>query len=117
MVDYKAIKTLEEATELMQWNEAFRNTSLIRKGGSRLVNAPMPLQVRDELKAAVRLGLLGHLKKSHLKPEVFFHPDSKNEAVRRQNEEAAYAISNIAKVLCTDITPMRQAEIDRRLGL
>ena len=75
------------------------NAMRIRVGGSKVINAPMPAQVRKELMAAVKSGHLGRLKKDGLKPEMFFHPDRKNEALERQKKEALYSVSCIASVM------------------
>lgn len=75
------------------------NAMRIRAGGSKIITAPMPAQVRNELMAAVKSGHLGRLKKDGLLPEVFFHPDHKNNAIERQKKEALYAVSCIASVM------------------
>ncbi len=75
------------------------NVELIRKHATRVVRGRIPSAVRKELMAAVKEGLLGRLPKDGLKPEIFFHPDHKNGAIERQNREAAYSVSCIAKVL------------------
>lgn len=74
------------------------NVASILKQGTR-VTGRMPAQVRAELRAAVKAGVLGHLKRDGLKPEVFFHPDHKNGAIERQKREAEYSIQCIAKVM------------------
>lgn len=66
---------------------------------SRVVRGKIPAQVRKELMAAVKAGVLGHLRRDGLKPEIFFHPDHKHGAIDRQRREAEYAIGNIAKVV------------------
>lgn len=76
-----------------------RNAELIRAQAMRVIQCPMPRQVRAELMAAVKAGYLGRAAKDGLKPEVFFHPDHKNGAVERQQREAAYAIECIRKVV------------------
>jgi hypothetical protein len=78
---------------------AMPNVANIRNGASRIVRGKIPMSVRSELRQAVKLGLLGHLKKDGLKPEIFFHPDHLNGARERQQVEAGYAISCIAKVM------------------
>lgn len=75
------------------------NTELIRKHATRVVRGRVPAAVRRELMNSVKTGLLGHLKKDGLKPEVFFHPDHANGARELQNREAAYAARNIASVM------------------
>lgn len=77
------------------------NVEQIRKQATRVVVGKIPACVRKELREAVKLGFLGHLKKDGLRPEIFFHPDHKNGAIARQNREAAYSISCIASVVAT----------------
>lgn len=79
----------------------FPNATLIRVRATRVIKGRVPAQVRAELREAVRVGLLGHLKKDGMKPEIFFHPDHKNGAIERQNREAAYAIECLAKARAT----------------
>ena len=73
---------------------------------SRVIRGRVPAQVRAELRAAVKAGVLGHLKKDGLKPEIFYHPDHKHGAIERQRREAEYAIGCIATVLA--VKPVEQ---------
>lgn len=75
------------------------NVTNILCGASRVVRGRVPQQVRNELRAAVKAGALGHLPKDGLKPEIFFHPDHRNGAIERQKREAEYAIKCIAGVV------------------
>jgi hypothetical protein len=75
------------------------NVEQIRKHATRVVRGRIPAQVRKELMAAVKTGMLGHLKKDGLRPEVFFHPDHKHGAQERQDREAAYAVECIRGVV------------------
>jgi hypothetical protein len=75
------------------------NTEQIRKHATRVVRGRIPASVRKELMNSVKLGLLGHLKRDGLKPEIFFHPDHANGAKERQNHEAAYSVKCIATVM------------------
>lgn len=75
------------------------NVEQILAQASRVIRGRIPAQVRKELAAAVKAGVLGHLKRDGLKPEIFFHPDHKNGAKERQAREAAYAIECIKKVV------------------
>ena len=54
------------------------NVEQILAQATRVVRVKIPASVRAELRAAVKAGVLGHLKKDGLKPEIFFHPDHKN---------------------------------------
>lgn len=78
-----------------------RNVANILVQGTRVVGGPIPAQVRAELRAAVKAGVLGHLKRDGLKPEIFFHPDHKNGAIERQKREAEYSIGCIASVMAS----------------
>lgn len=75
------------------------NVANILVSASRIIRGRVPAQVRAELRAAVKAGVLGHLKKDGLKPEIFFHPAHKNGAIERQNREAEYAVKCIATVI------------------
>lgn len=76
-----------------------RNVTAILCQATRVIRGTVPAQVRNELALAVKAGVLGHLKKDGLKPEIYFHPDHKNGAIERQNKEAEYAIRCIAEVV------------------
>lgn len=75
------------------------NVSKILTQGSRVIHGRIPAQVRAELRLAVKDGVLGHLPKDGLKPEIFFHPAHKNGAKERQVREAGYSIDCISKVM------------------
>jgi hypothetical protein len=77
------------------------NVAQILAQATRVIRGPIPAEVRKQLRAAVRDGVLGHLKRDGLKPEVFFHPSHKNGAIERQKREAEYAIGCIAKVMAS----------------
>lgn len=77
------------------------NVANILIGGTRVIRGKIPAQVRNQLRAAVKDGVLGHLRKDGLKPEIFFHPAHKNGAIERQKREAAYAIDCIASVMAS----------------
>ena len=72
-------------------------------GGTRVIRGRVPAQVRAELRKAVKAGVLGHLKKDGLKPEIFFDPNhpGKHAAIERQKREEEYARSCIAGVIAT----------------
>ncbi len=77
------------------------NVANILIGGSRVIHGRVPAQVRAQLRSAVKAGVLGHLPKDGLKPEIFFHPSHRNGAIERQKREAAYAVSCIAGVIAS----------------
>jgi len=74
------------------------NVANILAHGSRTITSRIPAQVRRELAEAVRDGVLGHMKKDGLKPEIFFHPRHRASAVEVREREVAYAIACVAKV-------------------
>ena len=80
-------------------NKYSPNVALIREKGIRVVRGTIPRMVRNELMNGVKEGALGRLKKDQLKPEIFYHPDHKNEAVQHQFDEALRAINCISKVV------------------
>ena len=77
------------------------NVQNILVGATRVIRGKVPAQVRSELRAAVKAGVLGHLKKDGLKPEVFYHPDHKHGAIELQRREAEYAVGCIASVMAS----------------
>lgn len=94
------------------------NVEQILCQASRVVRGKIPAQVRKELMAAVKAGVLGRLPKDGLKPEVFFHPDHKNGAKERQAREAAYSVSCIATVMASgdDLAQARAALEAKHFG-
>lgn len=85
---------------MVRYTEEFgENVHQILCQGTRVIRGKIPLQVRKELRAAVKAGALGWMKKDGLKPEVFFHPDHKHLASDIQRSEAEYAASCIAGVM------------------
>jgi len=78
------------------------NVEQILCQATRVVRGRIPAQVRKELNAAVKAGVLGRLPKDGLKPEIFFHPDHLHGAKDRQTREADYAISMIKKVMAPE---------------
>ena len=68
---------------------------------ARVIRGRVPAQVRAELRAAAKAGVLGHLRKDGLKPEVFYHPDHKHGAIEIQRRETEYAIGCIASVMAS----------------
>lgn len=86
------------------------NVANILCGRSKVIRSRMPQQVRRELMAAVKAGVLGRLPKDGLKPEVFFHPSGRNEAHARQRAEHDYARELIAGVMYVKPVEERVAE-------
>jgi len=77
------------------------NVQLVMKKGFRLIVGRVPAEVRQELRAAVKAGVLGHVKKDGLLPEAFFwniHPHCYSVLDARKRE-AEYAIKCIASVM------------------
>lgn len=77
------------------------NVEAVRMAGVRLVHGKIPQAVRAELKAGVTAGRLGHLKKQHLRPEAFFHPNSRWRALELRDKEFNQAVSAIRGTLAT----------------
>jgi hypothetical protein len=86
----------------MYTDEFGPNVQNILVQATRVIRGRIPAQVRKELRAAVKAGALGHLKKDGLKPEIFFHPDHLHGAIERQKREAEYAVKCIATVIQPD---------------
>lgn len=83
------------------YDDQTRNVQLIMSKGFRLIGGPIPAQVRKELRAAVKSGVLGHMKKDGLLPEVFFHNIHPHcyTAVDARKREAADAVKALASVM------------------
>jgi hypothetical protein len=77
------------------------NVEQILIQATRIIRGRVPQQVRKELAAAVKAGVLGHLRKDGLKPEIYFHPDHLHGACDMQKREAEYAVKCIAGVVST----------------
>lgn len=77
------------------------NVSQILVQGTRVIRGRVPAQVRKELSAAVKDGVLGRIAKDGLMPEIYFHPNHKNGAIERRKREASYAVSCIASVVAS----------------
>jgi len=94
------------------------NVQNILVRGSRVINSRIPSQVRKELAAAVKAGVLGRLKKDGLKPEVFYNPNNKMSATEVQKREAEYVVSCVAKVMAgpAEYVADRDAITDRIFG-
>jgi hypothetical protein len=75
------------------------NVEVVRMMGVRIIRSTLPKQVRDELRAAVKAGRLGHLKKEGLRPEAFYHPNSWAIALERRDAEARQSISAISGIM------------------
>jgi predicted transcriptional regulator len=74
------------------------NVEIVRMMGVDLVRGRIPATVRRELREAVKAGRLGHLKKEGLKPEAFFHPNSKANAVTLREQEERKALECLTRV-------------------
>jgi hypothetical protein len=75
------------------------NVANILAHGSRTIRGPIPARVRADLRAAVKDGVLGHMPKDGLKPEIFFHPAHRGSAMEVRAREALYAVDCIRKVI------------------
>jgi len=82
---------------LMSLNQA--NVYIIQLMGVRIIHK-LDRVTRNALNVAVKAGELGHLKKDGLKPEAYFHKNSKWRAIEVRNELASDAINNIKNVFC-----------------
>lgn len=91
---------LEQCGSLAAFEEKYGcgpNCYAIRCQGVRVIRK-LSAAVRAELMRAVKSGQLGRLAKSGLKPEVFFHPNSKGKAIEKQNQEHRMALESLKKV-------------------
>lgn len=70
----RAILTTDDANVQFVLRERFR---VVHK---------LPSSVRKALNAAVKAGVLGHMKKDGVKPEVYYHPTFKYMAIEERNK-------------------------------
>jgi hypothetical protein len=80
-------------------NKRMKNIEMIRNEGIRVVTNSIYREVRKELTKGVRSGLLVHIKKDHLMPEIYCHPSKKQEAIELQILMALDAMDRIAGVM------------------
>jgi hypothetical protein len=76
-----------------------RNVELIRNEKVRVINGTIPREVRNELNRGIKSGFIGRLEKVKLMPEVFYHPDYHQEAIKLQTDEAIRKTNCLAKIL------------------
>ena len=76
-----------------------RNVEMIRVEQFRIIKGSIPRQVRTALNAAVKAGLLGHLKKDGLKPEMYYHPEFAEIATAARDKSALDAIDILRRVM------------------
>lgn len=83
------------------YDDQTRNVQLIMAKGFRLIRGPIPAQVRKELRAAVKSGVLGHIKRDGLLPEVFFHNIHPHcyTAIDARKREALDSVRAISRVV------------------
>lgn len=86
------------------------NVQNILVHGSRVITGRVPAQVRKQLNAAVKAGVLGHAKKDGLLPEVYFHTDHKSSAMEMRARHADYAVKCIAGVMFEKSTEQKIEE-------
>lgn len=94
-----ATDTAEQMIEQMNFARGYRNVEMVRYQYVRIVKGRIPRDVRNELMAGVRVGLLGHLAKKALAPEVFFHPDHLHAARDAQRNHFEYNVRNLKACL------------------
>ena len=88
------VQGMQEKGEL----EIGPNAMVIRLMGFRIISGRIPAAVRRELNDAVKSGVLGRLPKQGLKPEAYFHPNGKWNAMEARDKAAAESIEAIRNV-------------------
>lgn len=94
----QAIEQARSAVEKGEWTDDI-NILVIRIMGVRLIQAPIPREIRKTLNRAVREGKLGRISRDGLKPEVYHHPNARTRAREEQNKVALEAIEKIRLVV------------------
>ena len=92
----KASDMLEQG-QLADLNAA--NIEIVRMMGVRLITSRVPRDCRKALNVGVKMGKLGHLKKDSLKPEAYFHHNSKANAIAARNKKAMQSIEAIRGIV------------------
>ena len=77
------------------------NVYIVQLMGVRIVKK-LDKATRTALNSAVKAGEIGHLKKEGLKPEVYFHNNSKSRAIETRNKIAIESVNNIKRVFCSE---------------
>lgn len=93
-----AIEQARRAVEQGEWPRDEINVLVIRIMGVRIVQAPIPREVRSELSRAVKAGKLGRLPKDGLQPEAYFHPNSRGRAIQQRRQIAYEGAQSIARI-------------------
>ena len=93
-----ALVEVKDALEKGEIDWPEKNIFLVQLMGVRIVNGPMPREVRSELMAGVKSGKIGRLPKDGLKPEAFFHKNAKADALEIRARIAGDSIEAIRKV-------------------
>lgn len=92
---------LDHVSDQMQQDKmtaAEANVLMVRMEGVRIVKGRIIAEVRKALNAAVKNGTLGHFKKDGLKPEAYFHPNSRPRAIELRNREQKESIDALKNV-------------------
>lgn len=74
------------------------NVEMVRMKRVELVTSRIPSDVRKALNEAVKVGVLGHLKKDGNKPEAYFHPTFDYLARSERNAHAESVIRAVVSV-------------------
>jgi hypothetical protein len=77
-------------------NEA--NVKMVLVQRVRIVRSSIPASVRKALNAAVKEGVLKHMKKDGMKPECYYHPTFEYLAIGERNKIACEGIEALRTV-------------------
>jgi hypothetical protein len=92
------------------------NVTMILNEGVRVITK-IPGDIRrKQLMPAVKAGVLGHLRRNGLKPEIFFHPDHRSRAIDIQIDIATKSINAISKIIAPDSNEELCNKIDCRIN-
>jgi hypothetical protein len=94
----QAIEQALEAVRRGEWTDDV-NILVIRIMGVRLIQAPIPREIRKTLNRAVREGKLGRIPRKGLRPEAYHHPNTRARAREEQNKVVLEAIERISRVI------------------
>lgn len=97
---HSASEALQIAKELVRSGMSVQdaNIEVIRMMGVRIIAGSIPSDIRKHLSSGVKAGKLGHLRKDGLRPEAYFHPNSRAKAIEKRNRIANESIDALRRV-------------------
>lgn len=92
----------EYARDMIERGEcdaAEANVEIVKMMGVRLVEGAIPRGVRTALMQAVKAGRIGHIRQDGDRPEAFYHPNGKGNAIAARDRRARELLDAQVKAL------------------